>query len=147
MTREQAIARARQNFDTDFNCAESVLLTMAKYWGIRSNAIPRIATPFGGGLARSGLTCGAVTGAIMAIGLKVGRDRPEEDNERCYELTQKFMKRFSKRFGDTACYGLIDLDISTASGRREWEKRSLHDTCSGFVEWAVGELCKTFPMT
>ena len=146
MTREQAIVLASRNFDTNLNCAESVLLTMAKYWGIRSNTIPRIATPFGGGLARSGLTCGAVTGALMAIGLKTGRDRPEEDNELCYRLTQKFMKRFGKRFGDTACRGLIELDISTAAGRRAWENRGLHDTCSGFVEWAVGELCKTFPM-
>ncbi len=146
MTRDEAIALARRTFDTDFNCAESVFLTMAKYWGIRSHCIPRVATPFGGGLARSGLTCGAVTGALMAIGLKVGRDRPEEDNEHCYKLTQKFMKNFGKRFGNAACYGLIEIDISTAAGRRAWEKRGLHDTCSAFVEWAVGELCKTLPM-
>ncbi len=146
MTRDQAITLARRYFDSDFNCAESVLLAMAKYWGIRTNTIPRVATPFGGGLARSGLTCGAVTGALLAIGLRLGRDRPEEDNALCYKLTRAFMTRFKKRFGDTACYGLIEIDISTAAGRRTWEKRGLHDTCSGFVEWAVAELSRILPM-
>ena len=32
----------------------------------------KIATPFGGGMARLGETCGAVSGALMAIGLKHG---------------------------------------------------------------------------
>ena len=44
-------------------------------------AIPRIATPFGGGIGGRGEVCGAVTGAVMAIGLKHGREEPSQPNK------------------------------------------------------------------
>lgn len=49
------------------NCAETVLSTMCAYWDVESPLIPRIATPFGGGLAATRGVCGAVSGALMAI--------------------------------------------------------------------------------
>jgi C_GCAxxG_C_C family probable redox protein len=145
MNREQAVALARQTFARELNCAESVLLTMARYWGLRPACIPQIASPFGAGMGRCGLTCGAVTGALMAIGLKMGRRTPEKDNRACYGAARKFMSKFEKRFGDTACYGLTGVEVWTAAGRREWKKQGMRQTCSQYVEWAVGELCRTLP--
>jgi len=42
----------------------------------------KIATPFGGGIGRRGSVCGAVSGTIMAIGLKYGRMESDEDKEK-----------------------------------------------------------------
>lgn len=76
-------AQARQYFNTGYNCAESVLLAVCRESGYTESEIvkfiPRMATGFllrfhyggqvGGGIARNGGICGALSGAIMAIGL------------------------------------------------------------------------------
>lgn len=56
------------------NCAETVLSVMCAYWDLDAPFVPRIATAFGGGLAATRGVCGALTGGLMAIGLRLGRD-------------------------------------------------------------------------
>ena len=55
-------ALAKKNFDAKLNCAESTSKAIADYLGIGKSVFPRAATPFGGGIARSGGMCGAVSG-------------------------------------------------------------------------------------
>lgn len=71
---------AKRLFDNGFNCAESVLLATSheKFAQSIGGIIPRIATGFGGGIARNGDVCGALTGGVMAIGLALGRVSPED---------------------------------------------------------------------
>jgi len=55
----------RHVFDSGLNCAESLLLVVSKYSGLEKDSarfIPRIATGFGGGIARNGDVCGALSG-------------------------------------------------------------------------------------
>ncbi len=56
------------------NCAESVLIIMADYYGWQNPAVPRIATAFGGGIAGMQYTCGAYTGGAMVLGMLMGRE-------------------------------------------------------------------------
>jgi len=73
------IDRAFSYFRIGYNCAESVLLAIAKDASeIDCDLIPKIATGFGGGISRQGYVCGAVSGAVMGFGLKYGRNSPEE---------------------------------------------------------------------
>lgn len=112
---------------------------MQAAWDVDSDIIPRIATPFGGGFARAGLTCGAVMGAVMAIGIRLGRSNGEEDKEPSYAATQKFMSEFAERFGATSCRDLTGLDLSTEQGRQAWDDQGWQGKCAEFVEWAVRE--------
>ena len=75
---EQAPQRSLELFQSGFFCAESVLLAIAESQGIQSDLIPRIATGFCSGISRTGGMCGAVSGAIMGIGLVAGRNSPAE---------------------------------------------------------------------
>jgi dihydrofolate reductase len=59
-------------------CAESVLNTVSDEVGVISPLIPRIATGFCGGIARTCGMCGAVAGGVMALGILYGRDNTEE---------------------------------------------------------------------
>ena len=68
---------AEDSFAAGFYCAESVVMAIAKAEGIESELLPRIATGFGGGMARTCGDCGAVTGAMMAVGLALGRSARE----------------------------------------------------------------------
>ena len=61
---EQASQRSVELFRSGFFCAESVLQAIAESLDIRSDLIPRIATGFCSGVARTGGMCGAVSGAV-----------------------------------------------------------------------------------
>ena len=68
---------AKLHFNSGLNCAESVLLTLSGRLAGKNSVsiIPRIATGFGGGVGRNGDICGALSGAVIAIGLALGRDK------------------------------------------------------------------------
>jgi C_GCAxxG_C_C family probable redox protein len=84
--------------------------------GIDSELIPRIATPFGGGIAGGGHVCGAVVGSVMAIGLKYGREEPEQPHDDPHALAQEFCGRFEQETGHLRCRDLTGFDLSTPEG-------------------------------
>ena len=126
--------RAAKYFEAGFNCAESVLMSFAESIGTRSDLIPKIATPFGGGIGRRGSVCGALTGGVMAVGLKVGRSelKDAKRREESYETALELFKRFEKEFGSALCYDLIKLDLTTPEGREKIKTVRL-EKCINFV--------------
>ena len=87
-------------------------------------------------MARSGETCGAVSGALMVIGLLHGKTRKEDDDsrERTYALAQEFMEAFRERNGSLLCRGLLGVDVSTPEGIAAVRERDLFRTaCPKFV--------------
>ncbi|KPJ48313.1 hypothetical protein AMJ40_07715 [candidate division TA06 bacterium DG_26] len=111
-----AVAR----FKEGFSCSQAVLSTYGAQFGLDHETTLRLACAFGGGMGRMAMTCGAVTGAFMVIGLKHGRTRihNEERRERTYELAREFTKRFISRNGSIICKDLLGCDISTPDGIR-----------------------------
>jgi C_GCAxxG_C_C family probable redox protein len=100
---EQAPQRSLELFKSGFFCAESVLQAIAESQGIQSDLIPRIATGFCSGISRTSGMCGAVSGAIMGIGLVTGRNSPTESLEVNYALTKKLISRFEEQYGSVNC--------------------------------------------
>ena len=86
----------------DFNCAETMLRAANEAYdiGLSEEAL-RAASPFGGGMGREG-ACGAMTGALMALGIMRGSGKSHED-PRLGELRDEFVRRFEERFGSTEC--------------------------------------------
>jgi len=130
--------RAAKHFEAEFNCAESVLMSLAESIGVSSKLIPKIATPFGGGIGRRGSVCGALTGAVIAIGLKLGRSEAENTKSRdeSYEKALELFKRFEREFGSVLCYDLIKLDLTTPEGRKMIKAVRL-GKCINFVRAAA----------
>jgi C_GCAxxG_C_C family probable redox protein len=142
LNKNKVANKAASRFLGGFNCAESVLLTLAEHQGIKSTLIPKIATPFGGGIARSASICGCVTGAIMAIGLKYGRMKATDDRLKAYAMATDFMNAFERRFRSIICYDLIGCDFRTPEGQKRFEE--LHETqCTNFVKGAVEIMLET----
>jgi len=106
---------AGRYFDRNFNCAQSVLAAFAARFGLDEAVALKVAEPFGGGLARRGETCGAVTGALMALGLARGTVTPES-KEQVYHLAQEFMRRFEDQRGSILCRDLLGYDLSQPDG-------------------------------
>jgi len=132
--------KAADHFKQNYNCAQSVLLAMQEYYGIRENKlIPKIATAFGGGIGRRGSLCGALTGAIIAIGLKHGTNKPIlEEKEKAYKLAQNFYEQFVKTWGSPFCRELIGYNLTNPEELERVRKSNvLDEKCSYFVKNAV----------
>jgi C_GCAxxG_C_C family probable redox protein len=91
--------------------------------GIDSELIPRIATAFGGGIGRTGrAVCGSVTGAVMAIGLRYGREEPSQPRDRAYAPAQEFCQRFEKEMGHLRCGDLTGIDFAAPDWRDAYQR-------------------------
>jgi C_GCAxxG_C_C family probable redox protein len=133
---EQALERFRGNC----NCAQAVLSVFASGYGLDEATALKIACPFGGGMARLQNTCGAVTGAFMAIGLARGEDASTnaDSKEAVYQLVRQFAERFTARHGATDCLTLLGHDISTEQGRQEAKDKNVYALrCERYVVDAV----------
>jgi len=105
-------------FGQSFNCSQAVFSAFASQFGLDKDTALKLASPFGGGMARRGEICGAVTGALLVLGLVRGADTPTGKDE-IYRLSQEFMRRFEKKHSTLLCRDLIGSDLSTPEG---WQK-------------------------
>jgi C_GCAxxG_C_C family probable redox protein len=115
--------RARKNFSLGYNCAECVteaVLTLVDT-GLPPEA-KKMATGFGGGVGLYGDTCGALTGAIMAVGAVHGRTvlpgdpDPKQAAKKAgqqlygrpglYRLFNQIPNQFLEKYGYTCCRDL-----------------------------------------
>src|SRR5512147_3016764 len=122
-------------FDEGFNCAQAVFSAYAEQLGLDREVALKIAGAFGGGMARRGDTCGAVTGALMVIGLKHGKAEKKDDSarEKTYKLTNEFAARFRALHGSLMCRELINCDISTPEGlKRAQDGKIFKTVCPKF---------------
>jgi C_GCAxxG_C_C family probable redox protein len=137
---EEIVREAVSRFREGFNCAESVVVTFAKYQKIRSNVIPKIASGFGGGIGRSGSVCGALSGAIMSIGMKYGRNIADDTKayDKCVGKSRDCYVRFKKEFGSIFCNELTECDFTTEEGREKWRDLGLREKkCVKYIEGSM----------
>ncbi len=135
--------QASRKFRMGFNCSQAVLSVYAEEFGLCRETALKIACGFGGGMGRMALTCGAVTGAFMVIGLKYGNvDANEKEiKEKTYGLVREFARRFEKRNGSSICRELLGCDISGPEGLRNAKDNGLFaSVCPGLVQDAIGIL-------
>jgi C_GCAxxG_C_C family probable redox protein len=105
---------AIQCFNNSFNCSQSVLGAFCEDLGLDKEMAFKLACGFGSGMGCTGETCGAVAGAVMAIGLKYGQSKPGqiEDKFKTYALVKEFAKRFCEAYGSLKCTDLIGYDLT-----------------------------------
>ncbi len=108
---------AKKQFEKGFHCAPAILSTYSKQFGLDKALALKIACGFGAGIGRMGRTCGAVTGALMVIGLKHGQVNlaDQESSQRTYTLVREFINRFTTTHGSIECKELIGYDLSDSS--------------------------------
>jgi C_GCAxxG_C_C family probable redox protein len=92
--------------DRDYHgCSQSVLDCLQKEFLIGNKEVLKSATVLAGGLLRQGETCGAIIGAMMALGLVIGRDRIEDSKTYrdakapCLEVYNRIKEELKREFG------------------------------------------------
>jgi C_GCAxxG_C_C family probable redox protein len=129
---KDAVALAVERFDKGHSCAQAVFSVFAEQLGVEHEAAARVSAGFGGGMGM-GSICGAVTGAIMAIGLKYGGTDPKAKAHTA-KLVREFTDRFKTQHQFLTCRELLGCDLSTPEGRRLSKEKKLQATvCNGLV--------------
>ena len=134
------VDRALKSFQDGFNCSQAVLSAYSREFGLESQQGHRVSQSFGGGMARMAGPCGAVTGALMVIGLKYGKIEPKDEaaKDKTYALAQEFVRRFKAKHGSLTCLGLLGHHIGTPRGMNALQKLNFHkDICPKYVKAAV----------
>jgi C_GCAxxG_C_C family probable redox protein len=127
---------AKKQFEKGFSCAPSVLSVYSEQLGLEKALALKIACGFGGGIGRMGKTCGAVTGAIMVIGLTHGQAdvADEESRQKTHGLVKKFIDKFTALHGSIECRELIGYDLSNSDElKAARESEVFQSKCPGFV--------------
>ncbi len=121
-----------------FSCSQAVLTAFCDRFGIDKNQALRIASSFGGGMHLN-QTCGAVTGALMVIGLKYGRIKADDITAKMnnIEFVNQFAQKFKQRHKSISCTELLGCDISTADGMQKAKDLCLiKQLCPAYVKSA-----------
>ncbi len=118
-----------------FNCCESVLLGLCDYLGIWSELVPQIATGFGGGIGHTGDICGAITGAVMALGIRYGRKNPQDKitRDQLYQMVEKFLQETQSVLGKVNCVDLIGVSLNTEEGLQIYRGQNLRERCNRII--------------
>lgn len=109
------------------NCCQAVLGSCCEDFNLAPETAYQLGAFFGGGMRR-GEVCGAVTGALMALGLKYG-----DENNRKSTKSLEFMKAFREAYGSILCKELIGQD-----GKKKKEM------CPILIEYCAEYLEKEF---
>jgi C_GCAxxG_C_C family probable redox protein len=104
--RIQRVKRKALEYDMNYSgCSQSVLGALQEEFGIGDNESFKAATVLSEGVARQGETCGAIIGALLALGLLIGR-KSIEDVEAyrammnpSIEIRDKFKEELKNQFG------------------------------------------------
>lgn len=138
------VETAASLFKQGFNCAQSLLAAYSKDFNLKQETALKIAGAFGGGMARTGETCGFVTGALMIIGLKYGMSEAGDKKAKTqtYETAQKFMEDFKLRNHSIICMELLGFNISPTKNLTPEMNRFIMSQCPKFIQDSVEILDK-----
>jgi C_GCAxxG_C_C family probable redox protein len=131
-----AVDGAAGYFGQGFSCSQAVLAAYGERFGLAREMAFRLADGFGGGMGGLGKTCGAVTGAMLVIGLAYGRARADDSRAKLVtnRAIQQLVSRFEARHGSVACRDLLGCDIDTPDKRQIARERGLFTTlCPALV--------------
>jgi C_GCAxxG_C_C family probable redox protein len=76
---------ALEDFKNGFTCSSAVFSSFSEELGLDPETAKKLSCGFGAGISKTGNICGAVSGAIMVIGLKYGKTK--EGDEAATEKT------------------------------------------------------------
>ena len=143
----KAADTAVELFEGGCACSQAVLGAFAPRFGMDTGQALRVSTCFAGGMRRAE-TCGAVTGALMVIGLATAGDgcRTADGRGPAYATGAAFTDAFRLAHGALECRTLLGCDVTTEDGKRFATERNLTKTlCPQFVRSAAEWLDTSLP--
>ncbi|MBQ3976530.1 MAG: C_GCAxxG_C_C family protein, partial [Bacteroidales bacterium] len=103
--------RAEKFFMEGYNCCQAVLLAFQDILPVDRSALLRVASGFGGGIARMREVCGTVSAMAMIAGFLSPAEDPSNLQQRRdnYALVQRFAQAFKEQKGSIVCREILGL--------------------------------------
>ena len=100
--------RAKEKFLQGYACSQAVALAFCDVMGMDEATVCKIMLPFGGGLGRLRLTCGAVNSMAAVVGTVFAEaENPPENKKQTYAIVQELCGRFQAETGSLICAELL----------------------------------------
>jgi len=129
---QRAAEEADRLFHSGWNCAESVFQAVHKEFSQQEPPVELLTTMGGGMGCRK--ACGAVSGAVLSLGLVFGRKHPDEAAKKIAgSKAHDLCKAFREEFHSLDCWELI-ADFEDEQARKRG--------CTRFVRRAAGLACE-----
>jgi C_GCAxxG_C_C family probable redox protein len=139
------IAKAAYDNDRAYEgCTRCVLAALQEHLHLLHDekaykAVLKASTPLAAGVARRGETCGALTGAIMAVGLITGAERLDdaEGYAKAMEVAVELFDKFKSNYGTVKCFEIQEklfgrkYDFFNDEDAEAWYKDDGLDKCPG----------------
>jgi C_GCAxxG_C_C family probable redox protein len=111
---------ALASFKSGFTCSSAVFSTFSQEMGLDPDTAKKCSCGFGAGISKTGNICGAVSGAILVIGLKYGKTKQGDDaaTEKTRALVREFMQEFTQRHGSVNCRNCSAITLATRMSMR-----------------------------
>lgn len=116
------------------SCSQAIFATYGEHLGLGKIDFEtgmKVASAFSGGIAGTGNICGALTGALMALGLKYGSN---EDPFKINDVSRKVLDEFESINGTTICRELINHDLLTQDDIKKAFDTGAFKNCGKYVE-------------
>ena len=129
-------------FEQGYSCAQAVLLAFREEAGLTPEQAARLASPFGGGMARMREVCGAVSAMLMVVGLADGYEDADagEEKRALYARVRALADAFRGKHGSINCAELLKsvphTDTPAPPEPRTPEYHAAHP-CTAFVRTAA----------
>jgi C_GCAxxG_C_C family probable redox protein len=129
-------------FGKGIDCSQIVMASAAKDIGIDEITAKKVSSCFGAGMM-CGETCGAVTGALMAVGLKYGHyiENDKDQKDIMISKSSEFKEKFLEKYSSFMCKDLLGYNVSIPEEMEEIIKKELlTNFCPKVVENVIGIL-------
>ncbi len=122
--------------NTKFNCSQAIISTYGPKFGVDQVSCLKISEAFGGGIANLGNICGAVSGALMVIGLAHGRAKDDDlqAKKTSIRLGEEFITKFKMRNNTIMCKELLNFEINTEEKVKLAVEQKVFENCPRFVQ-------------
>ena len=131
-------------FSQSYNCAQSVYAACATGDGMTEAQRLALGAPFGGGIARQGEICGALTGAFLALAeanASAMAVDPVAARSALYASVKQLTEAFRDAHGSIICRELTGCALDTEAGQRTFKERDLHKgLCTALVAFAAEQV-------
>lgn len=126
------------------NCAQSSFLALSEQFGLGNDDMVKALTPLPG-IAERGDTCGAVTGALLALGLVYGKNNISDwqGYRESLKPANEFCDRFEQELGSLMCRNIVksefgmELDLRKEDELQQFQQADATHKCSRVVQTAV----------
>jgi C_GCAxxG_C_C family probable redox protein len=128
------VERTVDLFSTGLNCSQAILTVFGESYGLDAEMAAKLGRPLGAGIGHMAKTCGAVSAAVLILGMAKDHQDEGEARKVSHACVQDLFRRFTEAHGTTECKELLGADMSTVEGLQKiQEEKLVRKVCPAFV--------------